>query len=207
MMEAINVICGDAVMEYDATGRVPVPGGNHHPGIAPHNNYAAAGGEWLAIAAETESAWLALVDHVGDVRLKDSKFSTLAGRKQHEGELDELLGQWVAGQDAARAERVLGGLGITAARVKPFYDIYHLPDTDFTDTGFVSQVDHPEAGSTWLPGRPWRFSTGPATPIRPAPCVGQHSHEILVDELGISEAEYASLVAAGVTGTLDDLRD
>ena len=207
MMEAINVICGDAVMEYDATGRVPVPAGNHHPRIAPHNNYQAAAGEWLALATETEGAWRALVSYVGDVRLNDPRFATMASRKRHEQELDAILGEWVARQDAAHAERELGGLGVTAARVKPFYDIYRLPDPDFTDTGFVAEVDHPEAGATWLPGRPWRYSAAPATAIRPAPCVGQHSREILVDELGISESEYASLVAAGVTGTLYDRRD
>jgi len=54
-----------------------------------------------------------------------------------------------------------------------------------------------------LPGRPWRFSVAAASPIRAAPCVGQHSHEVLVGELGVTEAEYAELVAAGVTGTLD----
>ena len=42
-------------------------------------------------------------------------------------------------------------------------------------------------------------------PIRPAPCVGEHSREVFAAELGMTDAEYEDLVAAGVTGTLDEM--
>ncbi len=205
MMEAITTVCGDAVVEYDCTGRLPRPHGNHHPRIAPHNNYPSRDGEWLALAAETEAAWQALAAHIGDRRLVDSRFDTMARRKTNEAELDAIIANWCASQDAAEAERTLGALGLAAARVVPLYELYSRPDPHFLASGFVTRVDHPEAGATWLPGRPWRFSAAPAAPVRAAPCVGQHSREVLSAELGLGDAEYASLVAAGVTGTLDDL--
>jgi crotonobetainyl-CoA:carnitine CoA-transferase CaiB-like acyl-CoA transferase len=86
----------------------------------------------------------------------------------------------------------------------PLYELYSRPDPNFAAAGFVTRIDHPETGPTWLPGRPWRFSAATAAELRPAPCVGEHSREVLVGELGISEAEYDALVAAGVTGTLTD---
>ena len=92
-------------------------------------------------------------------------------------------------------------------RSKTYYELYSLPDPDFRESGFVTQIDHPEAGLTWLPGRPWRFSAAPATPIRPSPCVGQHSREVLIDELGITDTEYVALVEDGITGTLADLEN
>ncbi len=49
-----------------------------------------------------------------------------------------------------------------------------------------------------------RFSAVPASPVRASPCVGQHSREVLAEELDIGDAEYESPVAAGITGTLDD---
>ncbi len=206
MMEAVAAMCGDAIIEYDATGRLPTPGGNHHPRIAPHNNFPARGGEWLALAAETDQAWNSLVAVVGDERLRATAFATMAARKANERELDEIIGQWSATQDAGAAESQLGLAGVTASRVKTLYELYSLPDPDFAAAGFVDRIEHPEAGSTWLPGRPWRYSAAPASAIRPAPCVGQHSRQVLVDELGISAAEYDALVKAGVTGTLDDPR-
>jgi len=205
MMEAVAVVCGDAIVEYDATGRVPRPAGNHHPRVAPHNIYKARDGEWLALAAESEDAWEALAREIGDQALTDERFASMALRKANEAVLDELIASWCASQDAYEAEARLGALGLTAARVVPLYEAYTRPDPNLAARGFVESIDHPEAGSTLLPGRPWHFSGAPSAPLRPSPCVGEHSREVLREELGIDNAEYATLVAAGITGTLDDL--
>jgi crotonobetainyl-CoA:carnitine CoA-transferase CaiB-like acyl-CoA transferase len=204
MMEAVTAVCGDAVVEYDATGRLPRPRGNHHPRIAPHNTYAARDGQWLSLAAETDVAWQALVARIGDHRLTDARFSTMVARKAHEAELDGIIAEWCAGQDAAAAETALGLLCIAAARVVPLYELYSRPDPNFVASGFLSRVDHPETGPTWLPGRPWRYSLAPSSAVRAAPCIGQHSREVLTGELGLSNREYEELVASRITGTLDD---
>ncbi len=206
MMEAVAVVCGEATLEYDATGSLPRPQGNHHRRIAPHNHYQTGDGKWLALAAETDAAWDALAAHIADSRLKDPRFSTMALRKENEAKLDALIGEWCKTREADEAERSLGALGVAAARVVPLYELYSRPDPNFLASGFLSEIDHPETGRTWLPGRPWRFSGGPPTPIHPAPCVGQHSREVLAEELGVDDTEYEALVAAGITGTLDDIR-
>ena len=144
--------------------------------------------------------------HIGDDSLAEARFSTMALRKTNEAELDVIIADWCANQDASEAEATLGALGLTAARVVPLCELYSNPDTYFVESGFVTRVDHPEAGTTWLPGRPWRFSAASSTPVRAAPCVGQHSREVLSTELGLDDAEYAALVTAGVTGTLDEMK-
>ena len=207
MMEALAVVCGDAIVEFDATGRVPKPGGNHHPRFAPHNYYAAANGAWLAVATESDDSWQALVHHIGDPRLFAADFGAMELRKKNEVKLDEFIGQWCSSQDVHQAEKELGAIGVTASRVKTLYELYSCPDTDLAANGFVSQVEHPETGLTWLPGRPWRFSAAAAEPMRPSPCVGEHSKEVLTGELGLTEAEYQALVDEGVTGTLYDLKN
>ncbi|MBT5774955.1 MAG: hypothetical protein HOH95_11330, partial [Dehalococcoidia bacterium] len=119
--------------------------------------------------------------------------------------LNELITAWTLTQDAFETELSLGSIGLSSARIVPLYELYTRPDPNFTARGFLGPIDHPEAGTTLLPGRPWKFSAAPNAPIRPSPCVGQHSREVLRDELAISDHEYAALVAAGITGTLDDL--
>ena len=201
MMEAVTSVCGDAMLEYDATGSLPGPGGNHHPSIAPHNNYETADGEWLALAAETDESWKRLAKLIG---ISDETFATLSLRKANETQLDEIIASWCKGQNVYELEELLSKIGIAAARVVPLYELYSRPDPHFQASGFIRGIEHPEAGKTWLPGRPWRFSAAKSCPIRPAPCVGQHSHEVLTQELGISDHEYRELVDAGITGTLDD---
>ncbi len=208
MLEAMAVVGGDAIIEYDATGRVPRAAGNRHARIAPHNMYEARDGEWLALAAETEQAWQALACHIdrSDL-LDDPRFATMAARKANEAALDEVVGAWCATQDAFEAESTLGALGVMVARVVPLYELYTRPDPNLVARGFVGPIDHPEAGVTMLPGRPWKFSAAAPASLRPSPGVGEHSHEVLRDELGITDDEYAELVAAGITGTLNDISE
>ncbi len=206
MMESVAAMVGDAVLEYDATGRKPGPRGNRHPRIAPHNTYRAQGDAYLALAAETEAAWLALKTIVGNPRLDDDRFATMAARKANEAELDAVLEAWCGSQDAETVVDRLGDAGVCAARVVPLAEVYGRPDPHFTSAGFLAKIDHPEAGPTWLPGRPWRFSAAPSEPIRPAPCVGEHSREVFAQELGMTDAEYDDLVGAGISGTLDEMQ-
>ena len=205
MLEAVATSVGDALVEYDATGRKPGPRGNHHPRIAPHNTFRADGDEYLALAAETGGAWAALKSLVGDPRLEADRFSTNAARKANEAELDAILADWCRSQDAEAIAETLGAAGICAARVVPLAEVYSRPHPYLAASGFISRIDHPEAGPTWLPGRPWRFSAASSEPIRGAPCVGEHSREVFAEELGMTDAEYEDLVAAGVTGTLDEM--
>jgi crotonobetainyl-CoA:carnitine CoA-transferase CaiB-like acyl-CoA transferase len=205
MMEAVSTVCGDAFVEFDATGTLPKPIGNHHPRLAPHNNYQTRNGEWLALAVESDRDWQSLVAYMHDDRAANRKFDTMQSRKSHEAQLDDILADWCSTRDATELEAALGTRGLLAARVVPLYELYSRPDPNLVASGFVTRVDHPETGPTWLPGRPWRFSGATASPVRAAPCVGEHSREILVQDLGLEESEYLALVAAGVTGTLNDL--
>ncbi len=207
MLEAMGVVVGDAMLEYDASGRVPKPRGNHDYWRAPHNVYPCEGeDEWVAIAVESDRQWRALAREIGEESLiVDPRFATASARKEHERELDELVSQWTSEQDAKLVEARLIGIGIMAARVNPLYDLYAEPDPYLLATGFVQQVDHPEAGASWLPGAPWRFSGSVDATLRPSPVVGEHSCQVLSEELGMTETEYRSLVERRITGTFDDL--
>ena len=204
MMEAVSSVIGDAVIEYDACGGVPSPGGNRHLKHAPHNMYKAAEQDWIAIAVETADMWSALVRIVGDSRLTDPTLQDEAKRKSKESKIDDVLSDWVQGQDAEELATRLRDVGICASRVVPLIELYSKPDQALRDAGFIEKVHHPEAGSNWMPGRPFRFSTLGTPPIRPAPCVGQHSQEIFKDELDMDSATYQKLVEQDLTGTLDE---
>lgn len=202
MMEAVAVQLGEAVLEYGETGNSPGPAGNSHPSAAPHGMFQARNDEWLAIAAETEATWLALAQHMGRHGLTtDERFSRASLRKENEAALNEIVSEWLKERDAAREEESLGALGICAARATPFLEIYEQPSAQFNARGFLVPITHPESGTHFIPVAPWKMMQTEAHVPWCSPCFGEHSQEVLRQELGIDEQEFEELVAKGITGT------
>ena len=205
MLEAMGVVVGDAITEYDATGRLPVPLGNRDRQRAPHNVYPCAGDdEWVAIAVQSDAEWRALCAELDPRLAEDARFADAESRKSNEAALDEIIAVWTSPQDASAVEQRLLTIGIDAARVAKPYEQFSEPDPHYLASGFIQSVDHPEVGESWLPGAPWRFSGPEDRKLRPSPCVGQHSFEVFAQELGMTETEYRALVERRISGTMDD---
>ena len=67
--------------------------------------------------------------------------------------------------------------------------------------GYFETVTHPVVGTHPMQGLPWRARGVDRWVRSPAPTVGQHNREILVDWLGCSDADLAELESAGIIGT------
>ena len=198
MMEAVAVQVGDAIMEFDANGSVRCPSGNRHPRHAPHGVYACADGAWIALGVENDAAWSALAERMD---IDDARFAEEATRKAHEAELDALVTDWCSARDAGELVASCASLGVAATVVEPFQPIYAAPCPQFRERGFMVPVTHPETGTHHLPSGPWVFSRASTPPMTHSPCFGEHSAEVLREELGIGPEEYEELVRLGVTGT------
>jgi crotonobetainyl-CoA:carnitine CoA-transferase CaiB-like acyl-CoA transferase len=201
MQESNATLIGDAIMQYLANGEVRPRLGNRHMTFAPHGIYPAAGDDrWVAIAAESEDQWRALVETAGRAEwARDPRFQTDADRKANEDALDAAISEWTAGRDRLEIARVLADAGVIAA---PLLDGLEVGAFEaFRERGVVVDLDHPEAGSWPHIGVPYHFSKTPGLATRPSPLLGQHSEEVLAELLGVGPDEYAALVARGVTGS------
>ena len=198
MIEAVAVQLGDAMLEFDGNGNLRGPSGNHHPRIAPHNVYRTKGDSWLAITAETDEAFSSLAHIAG---INEERFATMALRKTNESALDESIAAWALGVDADAMATELGRLGIAAARVEPFEEIYQEPNPQFVARDFLRPITHPESGTHYMPMVPWLYQDTPRGTITHAPCFGQHSRVVFEEELGVGLEEYKELEELGITGT------
>lgn len=68
------------------------------------------------------------------------------------------------------------------------------------DRKVVTTVDHPRAGRIKIASPAVRYGNGKMKVTRPPPVLGQHTDEVLSDELGLSVEEIQSLRKKGAIG-------
>jgi crotonobetainyl-CoA:carnitine CoA-transferase CaiB-like acyl-CoA transferase len=203
MIEAALNAAAELVVEYGASGTVLSREGNHGPLAAPQNVYQCAGDEeWLALAIATDDHWQRLRAHLGDPEwMRDPALAGADGRRAQHERIDAELAAWCATQDAGKTADLLSEAGIPAGYVTDGRDIFHNPQ--LVHRGYFAPQDHPVTGHHKIPTVPFRFASRGAEPWlrRPAPTLGQHNHEILGGELGLTDAELARLEDTGLIGT------
>lgn len=199
MQEACATFIGDEWMRYQASGFPPARRGNRHPAYAPHGVFQCAGSDqWVALAAPDDGAWAAAARVLGGSELDDQRFATAAGRLASESDLDAAIGRRTAGRDKHELAGALAAAGVIAAPVLDVGEV--MSDPGLAARGVLRTVSHSLAGAATQAGLPLRMKRTPLPAWQPSPLHGEHSLEVLREELGLDEQAYAALAAAGITG-------
>jgi benzylsuccinate CoA-transferase BbsF subunit len=194
---SVNVI-GVALLDYTANRRVQERQGNRLPYAAPHGVYRCQGDDrWVAIAVFDDEQWQRFCQAVDEEWVRDARFATLLGRKEHEDELDRLIEAWTARQEAEAVMEALQAAGVPAGVVQSAADLLDR-DPHLHERGYYHYLEHPEAGRTAYDGPGFRLSRTPGGPRSPAPLLGQHTEQVCKRVLGLSDEEIAVLVMEGV---------
>ena len=194
-------LAAEQVIEYSAYARLLERDGNRGPVAAPQGCYRCGDGSWLALAVASDEQWQALRATLGDPDwARDPALASAAGRRAAHDAIDAGLDAWLAAEGADAAALRLLAAGIPAS---PLTNAYHLmPNPQLEHRGFFQEMAHPVTGTKRYPGLPWRTpGWGPPWHAAPPPTLGQHNQEILGGELGLSEAELATLREKQVIGT------
>lgn len=194
-MESSLYFLAPEILDYQLSGRVPRRMGNDDPTMAPHAAYSAAGeDEWLAIAVEDDAQWGALQSLLCDQPwVMEPAYATAEGRLANRAAIDAHLSRWTSGQDMHAAMARLQAAGIPAGAVQRSSD--HLDDPQFAHRRFFHPLEHPEMGTVPYEGHQFLISGYESGPRSASPCLGEHSMEVLLDVLGLSEDDVARLAA------------
>lgn len=160
--------------------------------------YSQAGDDrWCAITVFNQEEWLFLCKATGHADwANDPRFSTLAGRKKHEDELDSCLNAWTETLPAEEAMNLLQLHGVPAGVVQHAGDLIEN-DPQMAARGFYQTLHHEEIGDMTVEGIPFKLLSTPGVPKRPAPLLGEHNDFVLQGVLGMSEQEVNDCIVDG----------
>ena len=202
--DAAVTLNGPALLDWSVNGRPMRRSGSPHsnrnawPAMAPHGIYPSQGNDdWVAIACRDQRDWLALVDVIAAEWCRDPRFAEPASRIAAQDELDAYLGAWTSERSKYATEALLLEAGVPVAPVqKPEERIDIDPSTG--DFGLWPTARHREMGDVRVDGQPAHFSQTDWDIDRGAPCLGEHTEEVLTRVLGLDPAEVQQLHADGV---------
>ncbi len=194
--EPLFALLGPQATVFDQLGIVQERTGNAVPFVAPRNAYQAKDGRWLGLSASAQSISERVMKIIGREDLAEEPwFSDHSGRVEHADELDTLIQEWV-GQHTT--EEVLAAFAEHEAAIAPVNSIEDIMrDPQFAARETITSVEHPRLGEVKMQTVIPTLTGTPGAIRRAAPEIGEHNHEVYVDELGLSEDDLARLAAEG----------
>ena len=209
---------GPVFLDIQANGRSTMregfPAGNraHWPGtplvnnyrgrtVAPHNAYRTSGGghnDWCTIACFSDDEWRRLVGVMGlPSWATDEKLVTLAGRLEHQEEMDNGIEAWTKTLDKYAVMERCQAAGVPAMPVQSSQDRVDN-DPQLRHREMYIPMEHPALGTWPLQNAPFKMSETPVYNHQAGPLIGQHNKEVYEGLLGIGHDE---LVAGFEDGT------
>lgn len=187
-----------ALLEHDANGAIPTRAANRDRIAVPHGVYPASEADaWIALSVWDDREWERLRDALGDPEwARDAALATAGGRRARESWIDERIAEWSRRQPRASAVARLRAHGLHAAAVETIGELFS--DAQLLERRAWRAARHPVIGDVRLMASPFLLSDAHQGPDRPGPTLGQHSEEVFKGVLGLSDAEYRELSAAGV---------
>lgn len=186
------------ILDYAVNGREPVRCGNANASAAPHNVYACKGEErWCTIAVFNDQQWAALCRVMGKEEYAvDPRFDTLSHRKEHEQEIDALVGEWTVNLTPEEAMVRLQTANVPSGVVENAADLY--ADPQLRHRNLFWPIEHGEMGLFTHLGMSMEMSETPPQAFAPSPCLGEHTEHVLTKILGKTDEEFIELLTSGV---------
>ena len=195
--EPIFWLLGPQATVYDQLGIVQSRTGNRAPFTAPRNAYLSRDGVWLGLSGSSQSTAERTVRLVGRPEMVEMPwFANHTGRLEHQDELDEAIGKWVAARDA---KEVVEAFSAAGAAIAPILDIAGIvEDPQFVHNETITTAEDPVLGPVRMQNLVGRLSDTPGGVRTTGPSLGQHNRDILGDLIGYREAELRHMAEEGV---------
>ena len=190
------VDAGVALSVWEATqyfsGRgVPEPLGSAHRMSAPYQAFRCADG-FITIGAANDRMFCRLAEVLGHPEWADSpEFRADALRHRHREDLAGRISSITMTQPRSHWLALFDANGIPCGPINDYAQVFQDPQVIARE--MVVDIEHPTLGPMKALGSPIKMSATPPDVRRPAPRLGEHTKDVLL-ETGFSEEELRRLI-------------
>ena len=199
MQEAMTYYLRTAVSRT-GFGASPTPriGNGDNPFVSLYPCLGNGPNDYVFIMAVNPRMWAAVCRTIGQPDLlDDGRFDTAAKRRENVQALRGEIEAWTRSRSKSDAMTALAEAGVCASQVYETHDLFTDPHLLARD--FVQTVQHAEHGDVRLLRWPAQMSKSKVE-MKAAPLLGEHTDEVLGQDLGLSRADIDALRTTGAIG-------
>jgi formyl-CoA transferase len=196
LYEAVFNMMESVLPEYGMFGFVRERSGASLPGIVPSNTYVTRDGKYVVIGANADSIFKRMMNAIGRPDLAgDPALAHNDGRVARTGEIEKVIGDWVAGHDLDRVLEVLERADVPSGKIYDIADI--AQDAHYAARQMIGSYSLKDGKSIKLPGIVPKLSETPGETKWLGPALGEHTAEVL-SALGYGVEQQRDMKKRGV---------
>ena len=199
MQEAMTYYLRTAVSNT-RFGQVPTPrsGNGSNPFMSLYPTSPGGPNDYVFIMAVNPRMWQGVCNAIGKPDLlSDPRFANSRSRHENRQQLFDEISGWTQSHTKQYCMKELAEAGVCASRVFETTDLF--TDPHLLERGFIKSVSHPDHGDIRLLGWPARMSES-SVDYSASPLLGEHTDEVLADDLGLSDTDLDELRKDGIVG-------
>jgi len=195
MYDSIVSLLERAMMIYDCTGDILERGGDK---FAPVGIFKAGDGGYVSVIIPTDDMWAKCCNAIdrNDLLKMDGLSTVLERSKNMKTTIIPVLEKWAHGKTKKEVAEYLNSRGLPAGEVQNIKDLAECPQLNSRQ--MFLQINDPVAGLRLFPRTPGRLADVKQIATNPAPQLGEHNKEILINLLGYTEDTYNHLKQSNV---------
>ncbi len=194
-------------MNYLISGAAPEARGTAHPNIVPYQVFPGSDGYFmLAVGNDGQFARFCAVAGAPELA-EDEAYRTNPARVRNRARLVPLVRALTASRTTTFWLRDLEAAKVPCGPINDIAQVFAEAQTEARGMKVHMRHEEAEGGGADLIGNPIRMSRTPVSYRRFPPRIGEHTDEVLAEELGLGPARISELKRAGVVKDAKDETD
>ena len=198
MQEAMTYFMRTRIANGSKWGARPTRRSGNIQGLPPVDLYPCKpfeANDWVFVMPITSGQWDAMCTAMARPDLLvDERFVDLRKRRDFRKDLYQIVSGWTSERTKAEVMKIFGEHGVPCSAVLDTQELHD--DVHLNERGFVKTVEHEGHGKVRLLGFAPRLSESEVE-LSAAPLLGEHTDEVLREELGMSDSEIQDLRITG----------